>query len=138
MRFASIAVLGLVTICFVGCKPPEDPNAVAEVEADSGETERVKAEAGVGKQGQVIGNKEGFLRTPVKALFVAKQRVAFLKVEQALNLYNAEHGFKPKTHEEFMEKIIKPNNIELPELPEGQTYVWDPEAGELMVEKPAA
>lgn len=137
MQLKSLFMIGLLTICFCGCKPPEDPNAVAEAKEASGETERVKAEAGVGKQGQIIGNKDGFLRTPAKAFFSAKQKIAFLQVKQALQLYDAQHGFKPKTHDEFMDKIIKFNNIKLPELPEGQSYIWDPEAGELMVEKPA-
>lgn len=136
MRFTSIAIIGLLTFSLPGCKPPADPNAVAETEPTNQESERVKAEAGVGKRGQVIGDKEGVLRTPFKALFMTEQRVVFMNIERALNLYNAEHGFKPKTHEEFMEKIIKFNKIMLPELPEGQTYIWDAEAGELMVEKP--
>ncbi len=128
-------VLFLV-LMFVGCKPPEDPNAVANQDDGPVEMERVKAEAGVGKQGQVIGDKEGFLRTPAKALFTAKQKIAFMSVEHALNLYKAEHDAVPKTHDEFMDKIVKFNNIQLPELPEGQKYIWDPEQGELMVEKP--
>jgi len=36
-----------------------------------------------------------------------------------------------------MEKIIKANNISLPELPEGHKYVYDPKLEMLMVEKPA-
>ena len=135
MRLKSIAVLGLLSISSLGCMPPEAPQADAEADKPK-EMERVKAEAGVGKEGQIIGDKEGFLRTPAKALFTAKQKLAFMQVQQALNLYDAEHGYKPKSHEEFMEKIIDFNNIPLPELPEGQTYIWDAEAGELMVEKP--
>lgn len=135
MRFIG-ATLAVLLMFGLGCKPPED-TSVAQQDPDAPvETELVKAEAGVGKQGQVIGNKDGFLRTPAKAFFKAKQQLEFLKVQHALNLYDAEHGFKPETEEEFMEKIIKFNNIVLPELPEGQIYVWDGEAGELMVEKP--
>ena len=135
MRFL-LSCLVVLLLFSTGCKEPEGaPVAEAEPQGEV-EMERVKAEAGVGKQGQIIGDKQGFLRTPAKALFTAKQKIAFLKVEHALNLYDAEHGFKPKTEEEFMEKVIKFNNIELPVLPEGQIYVWDGEAGELLVEKP--
>ena len=35
-----------------------------------------------------------------------------------------------------MEKVIKANNIELPKLPDGQIYIWDPDAAELLVERP--
>jgi hypothetical protein len=127
----AVAFLTAVT----GCKEPKPPES-ADADAVPVELERVKAEAGVGKQGQIIGDKEGFLRTPVKAYFSARQQIQFLKVQQALNLYEAEHGFKPKSHEEFMSKIIEFNLIELPELPAGQSYIWDPERGELLVERP--
>lgn len=130
-------MLGWLVIA--GCKEPAPPgtNTPDDVTANQpGETERVKAEAGVGKQGQIIGDKEGIIRTPVKAYFNVKQRAEFMKVDYALKLYEAEHGYKPKTEEEFMSKIVEFNQIQLPELPEGQKYVWDAEGGELMVEKP--
>ena len=122
-------------ILSLGCKPPHDPNAAIKAEGPV-ETELVKAEAGVGKEGQVIGDKEGFLRTPAKALFMTKQRIVFMAIDKALQLYETEHETHPKTQEEFMEKIVKFNKIKLPELPEGQKYGWDGEKGELLVEKP--
>ena len=137
-------ILFVVSLTFVamtllsGCKEPPPKVVEGEVQKDPDvvETERVKAEAGVGKQGQIIGDKEGIFRTPVKGYFKAKQQIVFLSVEHALNLYEGAEGHKPKTHEEFMSKIIEFNRIQLPELPEGHTYVWDPEAGELLVERP--
>lgn len=135
-----LACCSMFIVCFVGlfsgCADPVAPAAENQTDDAPVEMERVKAEAGVGKQGQVIGDKEGILRTPAKALFTAKQKIAFMKVEHALNLYEGLEGHKPKSHEEFMEKVIKFNNIELPELPEGQTYVWDPDESQLLVEKP--
>ena len=140
MRFFNLlSILVLPIFVLPGCKEPQPVGQVedsAPEDAGEVEMEQVKAEAGVGKQGQIIGDKEGFLRTPVKALFKVKQQAEFLKVEYALNLYEAEHGYKPKTEEEFMKKIVEFNNIKLPELPEGQKYVWDAEQGELMVERP--
>jgi hypothetical protein len=50
-------------------------------------------------------------------------------------MYKGLNGSNPKTHDEFMSKIIQENNIQLPELPPGDKYVYDPEKGELMVEK---
>ena len=41
-----------------------------------------------------------------------------------------------RTVKEFMEKVIQANQIQLPELAAGSKYVWDPEKGELMVERP--
>ena len=34
-------------------------------------------------------------------------------------------------------KIIKANNIHLPELPDGDRYMYDPKTEQLMVESPA-
>ena len=132
----SFLLLLIAMLILTGCKPPKPPGSAVAQEPGEVEMERVKAEAGVGKQGQIIGDKEGFLRTPAKALFTAKQKLAFLKVEHALNLYDGLNGHKPKTHEVFMKDVIEFNKIDLPELPEGQVYIWDPESAELLVEKP--
>jgi hypothetical protein len=50
--------------------------------------------------------------------------------------YEALNGEKPKTYEEFMEKIIKkgqPDGIQLPMLPYYQEYGYDPDKKELVV-----
>ena len=52
-------------------------------------------------------------------------------------LFKATEGRAPKTHEEFMERIIKAGTIKLPELPEGHRYRYDPQTEQLMVEQPA-
>ncbi len=99
--------------------------------------ERVAAEAGVGKKGQSLKNDTGIVVEPVKQLIRFEQKAVFgISIKQALELYKGEHGFYPKTHEEFMDKVIKFNNISLPELPAGQRYIYDPEQAQLMVEKP--
>ena len=74
---------------------------------------------------------------PARTLFAVQERLIFeVQIPQALQLYVASEG-KPKTNREFMENIIVRNGIELPELPSGQRYVYDPQKEELMVEKPA-
>ena len=50
---------------------------------------------------------------------------SILNIQHALDLYQAETGEFPKTTEEFMEKIIKANNIALPKLPFYQEYGYD-------------
>jgi hypothetical protein len=75
---------------------------------------------------------------PARSLFAARERLVFqVALPQALNLYQAEHGRFPRSHEEFMRDVIEFNRINLPELPPGQKYVYDPQSGELMVERPA-
>jgi hypothetical protein len=62
--------------------------------------------------------------------------IAKMNVKHAIDLYEAEHGEKPKTYEEFMEVIIKKgkaDGIQLPMLPYYQEYGYDPDKQELVV-----
>ena len=95
---------------------------------------REKAAVGMGEKGRGYGGD--MISVSVMALWNAKQRIVLDQMHHALELYKATEGHLPKTQEEFMEKIIKANNLKLPELPPGQHYVYDPKTGELMVEKP--
>lgn len=100
----------------------------------------VKADVGSGQRGRSLDQYEGAVVTPVKAIFSTEEYLAYnVAVVQALNLFEAENGRRPKDHTEFMERVIKPNNIRLPMLPPGQSYRWDPtqgDKGELMVDRP--
>ncbi|HVX63923.1 MAG TPA: hypothetical protein VHC19_25090, partial [Pirellulales bacterium] len=96
---------------------------------------REKAQAGVSGKGDY---GPGLVTTPIGTYFQAKERIVFeIQIPQAMNLYVAEKGNKPKTQEDFMRDIIKANLIKLPPLPPGHKYVYDPQQGELMVEHPA-
>lgn len=103
-------------------------------EVDDQNYEREVAQVGYGKQGRKYGG--GIITEPVSQYFKQRDRLELIKIQSAVNLYKGEHGYFPKTHEEFMSKIIEPNGISLPELPEGQRYAYDAETGQLMVEKP--
>jgi hypothetical protein len=62
--------------------------------------------------------------------------LAKLAVKHSMDLYEAENGEKPKTYEEFMEKIIKKgraDGIQLPMLPYYQEYAYDSDKQELVV-----
>lgn len=126
----------------IGPVPPEEPavpDEATEPDANNAPaeepTERVAAEAGVGVQGQSLTPGSAISR-PAQTFFNTKQRLVFNQVEQALQLYKASTDSMPQSTEEFMEKVIQPNGIELPKLPRGHTYVFDPESGQLLVEKP--
>lgn len=129
--------------------PPLEPAAAAAATADNAvssaaapaapETVRVPAAVGVGVKGRLLDDPKlvQMIVTPARALFRTRERVVFeIQIPHALQLYEATNGRKPKSHEEFMQEIIQFNQIPLPELPPGQRYVYDPEQGELMVEKP--
>jgi ribosomal protein S16 len=60
-------------------------------------------------------------------------QAAKIKITQAVALFNAEHGRYPKDYEEFMEKVIRQNQIELPVLSTKHKYQYDVENHELIV-----
>ncbi len=113
--------------------PPAEPSPLEQPPAEQ-PTVREVAEPGVGVRGATL--EHNIIQGPAKAYFQVRERTAFLQVEQALNLFRGLEGRLPQSHEEFMEKVIQANGIQLPELPAGARYVWDPQKGELMVERP--
>lgn len=122
----------------IGCdNSPDEEIATPEPEPPLMQEAR-KAEVGVGKQGAKLRADNSIATKMVggaaaQALFDTKEKVAFeIKIPQALALYRAQDSFGkgPQTHEEFMEKIIRANNIELPKLPEGMHYNYRPDGGE--------
>lgn len=131
--------------------PPLEPAAGPSADADTTvsqdapaadvppETVRVPAEVGVGVKGRKLDDPHlvQMIVTPARALFRTRERVVFeVQIPHAMQLYEATNGRKPRSHDEFMQEIIGFNQIQLPELPPGQRYVYDPESGELMVERP--
>ena len=107
----------------------------AEMEAPAGTTE--EAQVGVGAKGRDYGGP-GLVTTPVETYFRTGERIAFeIQIPSAMKLYKAAHDNKgPKTQEEFMNVIIKENGIQLPELPEGDEFVYNPKTEQLLVRHP--
>lgn len=105
-------------------------------------TQLVEAEAGVGARGRGYGG--GIYTEPLRQRFLIEHRIIFLNVERALQIFEAEHQRRPSSDEEFQSEIIEANDIQLPELPAGEYYVYDPNAvndetgktGMLMVARP--
>ncbi len=122
--------------------PRQEPSSPANslpAGIPGGGVQRVEANVEtVGTRGRSYGG--GIISEPVSQLFKQKDRIHLMQLEQVLKLYKAEHGSLPRTHEEFMQKIV--NNpqygIRLPELPPGHRYVWDPKQEKLLVERPAS
>ena len=122
-----------------GCQDQSQPNAdnTQEATEPAAPFEAKKAGVGVGKSMQALekhGTTGDVVAGPAKVLFRTKEKIVFeIQIPQALNLYKAEHGKGPQSHEEFMEKIIRANRIRLPKLPPGQRYEFDVEKQELWV-----
>lgn len=138
----------LLTLLVVGCgKPvpvdpsrrpaePETPPPAAPAETKE-EYKEVKADVGVTHKADWEDSSEkpmSIVTVPLATYFKAQEMTVFrIQIPQAMNLYKAETGEAPKTEKEFMENIVQKNQIVLPELPEGDTYFYNPETAELMV-----
>lgn len=105
---------------------------VAEEPADL-----VKAEVGLGEKGHY--EAKNVLTVALSARFRTEERILLGQIDQAIQMFRAVHGRVPKDHEEFIKKVVAENGYRLPELPDGQTYFYDPSRGpngELMVRIP--
>jgi hypothetical protein len=111
-----------VPIPVVESSPPEETEPAATEPAQ--QQEFTANDPKRGKRSRGVG---GYAGAVFGARFWAEHQMIINNIKHALDLYNAEHGNYPKTHEEFMEKIIDTNQIALPELDEGQEYIYDPE-----------
>ena len=87
-----------------------------------------------GKRGQGYGG--GIITEPLRQRFLLEHRIMFLQMDNAMRMFKTFNNRVPESHDEFMEKIIKAGAVRLPELPDGEEYVYDPEKGELMVRRP--
>jgi hypothetical protein len=54
-------------------------------------------------------------------------------IDHAMNLFMAENDRYPKDYDEFMNVIIKANNIALPKLPYYQKYGYDEQRHRLII-----
>lgn len=140
-----LSVTAVLALGFAGCLPepapppkaPAPPPKPQVVENPTPETPagtvREKAEVGMGEKGHY---GTGVLTTPLDIRWRADERMTLNKIEYGMKMYKGEHGYAPKTHKEFMDKIIKDGMIKLPELPEGEQYLYDPQTEQLMIQKP--
>ena len=87
------------------------------------------------KKGQGYGRMSIF-GSNVASLYRTNERINLQMIEYNMKLYKAEHGNAPKTHEEFMSKIIQAGMIKLPELKEGCRYEYNPQTEELEIVHP--
>lgn len=60
-------------------------------------------------------------------------RSSMLNMQHAIDLFHAENDRYPKDYNEFMEVIIKANNIALPKLPYYQEYAYDEKEHKLII-----
>jgi hypothetical protein len=118
--------------------PAQSAPVVAATPQDGDPTpgaDREKAVRGSGVKGRKYGG--GVYTEPVRQYFRLQQASVFeIQIPHDLGLFKAEHNRFPKDWAEFKSAILEPASIQLPELPEGERYVFDSKEGELMVERP--
>ena len=117
--------------------PPEQKQNVPAQNENNMVT--VKAEPGMsgrGNYGTPTGNNPmEIITVPISQYFTVRDRILLMQISDAVNKFKGEHDRFPASHEEFMEKIIQANNIQLRPLPPGHEFVY--ESGELKVRRPA-
>jgi hypothetical protein len=90
---------------------------------------------------QEVSNQKIQATDPVTAPLAAyspmMEKISIIEIDHAVALFNATEGRFPANYDEFMEKIIKANNIKLPVLPYGGKYVYDEKEHSLKVVRPA-
>lgn len=115
---------------------PPAADAAPATPADPNDPTLKKAEVGAGAKGRDYGGP-GFVTTPVEVYFRTGDRIAFeVHIPKNMELYKAQHDNKgPKTHEEFMQVIVKEGGVDLPELPADEEYLYDPKTEQLMIRR---
>lgn len=96
-----------------------------------------KADVGVTGKGQFVDSAEkpmSIVTVPLASYFAAQEMAVFrIQIPEALKLYNATNGRNPENQEEFMQQIVRANNIVLPKLKEGDSYFYDAKTATLMI-----
>jgi hypothetical protein len=132
--------LGLLALA-AGCGDDEPAKPKLQARATLGkktqDVRNLKTELAAG--GQTTDGKihaTDYITLQADAYRTTIGNISEMAVKHSIDLYEAEHGEKPKTYEEFMEVIIKkgkPDGLWLPMLPYYQEYGYDPDKKELVV-----
>ena len=89
------------------------------------------------KANQVVSDQKIHATDPITGPLSAYgpmiESISKTQITSALELFRATEDRYPKDHAEFMEKIIKANNIQLPVLPYKGKYQYDVEKHELVI-----
>lgn len=121
-------MFGLMLILLGGCMKPldqqvqKDPNSIIgkktqDITAFDPNAGAVVSDSKVNVTNPITG--------PLEAYRPMIEQISKTQIDAAVNIFYATEGRYPASLEEFMELIIKPNNIQLPVLPGGKKYQYD-------------
>lgn len=132
-----------ILVLAVGCEPlpaEKPPEPKVQPRKTVGKTTQkvldlAEAKTKGGVPADITAERSG-LEAVTGAYRSAVGQVSILAVEHKMQLDRAEHGSSPKTHADFMKRIIQPggpDGISLPLLPYYQEYAFDPERQGLVI-----
>ena len=129
------AVVSLIaTLSFVGCAPEGEKASLKRPTTDQvGEFDPAAGQEVVTPEVKITNPITG----PLEAYEPIVQKLAGLGIDHAVGLFQAEEGRYPSSYDEFMTRIIKANNIQLPGLPAGLEYQYDVEHHKLKIVRTA-
>lgn len=121
----SATVIAIVLLVLAGCEPAPAPTPGGGVlSRKTNKVEEFDPDAG-----KEVVSDDVVITDPLFAALQAagpiKQRIAGLAIDHAVNLFQATEGRYPRDFDEFMTRIIKENNMQLPALPKGLVYQYD-------------
>jgi hypothetical protein len=105
----------------VGKRTQEIKNAAPELEKGGAKVATTKITA------------KDYITLQGNAYVTSIGRTSILSIQHAMDLYHAANDRYPKDYDEFMNEIIKANNIALPKLPYYQQYGYDEKEHKLLI-----
>ncbi len=148
----SMLTLILASLLFAGCEEePRNVGAKPGSQAKGKPAAPSKPEFIIGQRTQEVKNastelkKEGTsvattkitakdpITLPGNAYVTMIGQTSILNIQHAVDLYHAENDRYPRNYDEFMNDIIKANNIALPKLPMYQKYGYDEKEHKLVI-----
>lgn len=144
-----ITMTGLLTLVLAGCSNPVETLEKQTKSTGSIITRKTqnieKFDPNTPNQ-TVVGKEVKVSNDPVSAVTGtyaleayggATAQISDIAVTQAINLWKVQNDNRTPTYDEFMEQIIKANNIQLPVQPGDRRYAYDESTGQLViVERP--
>lgn len=107
----------------IGEKTQDIKDLQAEQQANPGEVQ--------------IASQKITARDPItlqgNAYVTAVGKISIDQISYAIRLFEAQEGRYPADYDEFMQRIIRENNIVLPQLPAYQEYAYDAQNHKLVV-----
>ena len=151
--FRYVSVLAILCTVFhcTGCEEERNVSDKPNSQAKAKSSTPAKAEFIVGKRTQEIKNAANELNTegatiastkitakdpitlPGNAYVTIIGQASILSIQHAMDLYHAENDRYPRSYDEFMNDIIKANNIALAQLPYYQKYGYEANEHKLVI-----